>query len=247
MPIPFNSRTLRHWTQRADAISRAELQTVAAQQTEARALRAQLERLIGQADTRLRAAAQTPSPLPVSTDWSWRPDLWATEIWDSHDINSGSKTELDSHVTLFHDCASTELISQQTTLNRSKSGPAFALDIRVFHFDGTFLSLAVDLPPEGSQGLGQNHVLQVDLDLETETPLELFGRLNVKHGPNTEQLVLELDQDAKEQRFEFDLAYANLRERPVDRVWVDLIFERPRMNRIVLRDLAVSRHRRAAM
>ena len=33
---------------------------------------------------------------------------------------------------------------------------------------------------------------------ETESPLEIFGRLNVKHGPNVEQLVREFDRSKGE-------------------------------------------------
>jgi hypothetical protein len=46
---------------------------------------------------------------------------------------------------------------------------------------------------------------------------------------------------------EFDLAYANLNERRIDKVWVDLILENPEMNQITFRDLTFSRRPRAEM
>ena len=46
---------------------------------------------------------------------------------------------------------------------------------------------------------------------------------------------------------EFDLAYTNINEKRVERAWVDLIFESPEMNLIVLRDLTLSRRPRAEL
>ena len=46
---------------------------------------------------------------------------------------------------------------------------------------------------------------------------------------------------------EFDLAYSNLNEKRVERAWIDLIFEGPQMNQIILRDLTFSRRPRAQL
>jgi hypothetical protein len=46
---------------------------------------------------------------------------------------------------------------------------------------------------------------------------------------------------------EFDLAYSNLNEKRVESAWIDLIFESPQMNRVALRDLTLSRRRRAQL
>ena len=44
---------------------------------------------------------------------------------------------------------------------------------------------------------------------------------------------------------EYDLAYSNLNEKRIENIWLDLIFEAPDMNQVVLRDLTFARHRRA--
>ena len=46
---------------------------------------------------------------------------------------------------------------------------------------------------------------------------------------------------------EFDLAYSGLDENRVERAWLDLIFEAPEMNQVMLRDLNMARYRRAAL
>jgi hypothetical protein len=50
---------------------------------------------------------------------------------------------------------------------------------------------------------------------------------------------------AAEAAAEFDLAYTRINEKRVEKAWIDLIFEGPRMNRITLRDLTLIRRMRA--
>jgi hypothetical protein len=117
----------------------------------------------------------------------------------------------------------------------------------VFKFDGSFLSLVIDLPSGATNGLNRNHLLRMSSIIEMEKPLEIFARLNIKHGPNTEQIVRELPLHEADIVVEFDLAYSNLNEKRVEKAWIDLIFEGPEMNQVVLRELTFTRRPRAAM
>ena len=117
----------------------------------------------------------------------------------------------------------------------------------VFRFDGSFLSLVLELPEDVVQGLTRRHLLRMDAVVEMEKPLEIFARLNVRHGPNTEQIVRELPLHDDDVFVEFDLAYTKMNEKRVEKVWIDLIFEGPEMNEIVLRDLTFSRRPRAEL
>ena len=117
----------------------------------------------------------------------------------------------------------------------------------MFRFDGSYLSLVVDLPTAAVTGLRLKHLIRLDVIVEMEKPLEIFARLNIKHGPNVEQIVRELPLNEEEVMVEFDLAYARMNEKRVERMWVDLIFERPEMNQIILRDVTFSRRPRAEL
>ena len=128
---------------------------------------------------------------------------------------------------------------------RAEDIAAFGVRFDVFRFDGSFLSLAVDLPPEALDGIGRRHLIRLELRVETEKPLELFGRLNIRHGPNVEQLVREVAGSTGEFAVEFDLAATRMDEARVERAWLDIIFEGPEMNEIVLRDVTLSRRPRA--
>ena len=57
----------------------------------------------------------------------------------------------------------------------------------------------------------------------------------------------ELPLDQQDVMVEFDLAYSRMNEKRVEKIWLDLIFEAPDMNQVVIRDLTFSRHRRAAI
>ena len=87
----------------------------------------------------------------------------------------------------------------------------------------------------------------MDVIVEMEKPLEIFARLNIKHGPNVEQIVRELPLNEEEVMVEFDLAYTKMNEKRVEKLWVDLIFEGPEMNQIILRDVTFCRRPRAEL
>ena len=98
-----------------------------------------------------------------------------------------------------------------------------------------------------SARLMRAHIDRLIHTADERLALEIFARLNIKHGPNTEQIVRELPLHEEDIVVEFDLAYSNLNEKRVEKVWVDLIFEGPEMNQVILRDLTFSRRPRAAL
>jgi hypothetical protein len=78
-------------------------------------------------------------------------------------------------------------------------------------------------------------------------PFEIFARLNIKHCPSTEQIVRELPLHEADIVVEFDLTYPNLNDKRVEKAWIDLIFEGPELNRVVLPELTFTRRPSAAM
>ena len=156
-----------------------------------------------------------------------------------------TKSMLGNEVTLFHDCAYSELTLRQLRNQREADLAPYGVRLDVFKFYGSFLSLVIDLPQAAVTGLKRTHLLRMDTILEIEKPLEIFARLNIKHGPNTEQLVRELPPGETQFSVEYDLAYSRLNEKRIEKAWIDLIFEAPDMNQVVLRDLTFARFRRA--
>lgn len=246
----FHLRSLRRWRRAAERSAHASLADLRLQRNQARQLRSHLDRLIHTADGRLALPqiGSTQFPRPHGTDWAWRPELWRGPLPERGLAAARTKSQLGDEITLFHDCTISELTLRQLRNTREEDLAPFGLRMDVFQFDGSFLSLVVDLPRAAIQGLNRQYLLRVDSIIESEKPIEIFARLNVQHGPNTEQIVRELPRDSgKSAMVEFDLAYSNLNEKRLEKIWLDLIFEAPDMNQVILRDLTFSRHPRAAI
>ena len=240
-------RLLSRWAMSARDARTAKLSVLRRQSTRARQLRAHLDELIHVADERLSlpVIGSNSFSKPHNADWAWRPEIWRGPLPVRGISSITSKSKLGDEITLFHDCARSELTLRQLRNQREQDLAPYGLRLDVFNFDGSFLSLVIDLPDAGVTGLKRTHLLRMDAIVEMEKPLEIFGRLNIRHGPNTEQIVRELPLSEKNIRVEFDLAYSNLNEKRVERAWIDLIFEGPQMNQVILRDLTFSRRPRA--
>lgn len=238
---------LRRWRGFAEAAASLDLPTLRRFRSRAWSLRRQLDRVIHEAEYRMALPVIGSNAMrrPIGSDWVWRPELWRGPIPVPGMSSVPGRAEIAEGATLFHDCRRSEVTVRQIRNTRETDLAPFGLRLDVFRFDGSFLSLVLDLPPEAVQGLRLRHLIRVDAIVEMEKPLEIFARLNIRHGPNTEQVVRELPLAAGEVMVEFDLAYTNMSEKRVEKIWVDLIFEGPEMNQIILRDVTLSRRPRA--
>jgi hypothetical protein len=238
---------VQRWARAAQQASTEKLATLRQQSIQARLLRAQLDRLIQGADERLAlpVAGSSSFPKPHNADWAWRPALWRAALPIKGLSSVQNKSTLGDEITLFHDCSISELTLRQLRNTREEDLAPYGLRLDVFQFDGSFLSVVVDLPSAATDGLKRAHILRVDCIVEMESRLEIFARLNIQHGPNTEQIVRELPLNDKDITVEFDLAYSSMNEKRVEKAWIDFIFEGPEMNQITLRDLTFSRRPRA--
>lgn len=241
--------SMRRWARAARNANDTVLSELRQSRTSARLLRSHLDRLIHEADERLAlpAVGSTSFPRPHNSDWAWRPEIWRGRLPKPGMSSVETKSMLGNEVTLFHDCTLSELTLRQIRNLREEDLAPYGLRMDVFKFDGSFLSIVIDLPNEAVQGLKKSHLIGMNAIIEMEKPLEIFGRLNIRHGPNTEQIVRELPLNQQETMVEFDLAYSKLNEKRVERAWIDVIFEGPEMNQVTLRDLTFSRRPRAAL
>lgn len=238
---------LARWAIAARKAPTAPLDVLRKQRHRARRLRALVDELNHIADNRLALprVGSNAFARPGGTEWSWRPQLWRGPLARKGMAAVESKTTLGDEVTLFHDCKISELTLRQVRNTREQDLAPYGLRMDVFRFDGSFLSLVIDAPADASKGLQRRHIVRVNAIVEIEKQIEVFARLNIKHGPNTEQLVLELPIGEDDVMVEFDLGYSEINEKRIERVWLDLIFESPEMNQVTIRDLTFCRYPRA--
>ena len=199
------------------------------------------------AESRLVAPREggAPIPSPPGTDWSWRPDIWITRADPRLLAPARNRDMLGHSLSLFHDCGTEEIVLAQRRAGEADSLAAYDLALDCFHFDGSFLSLALTLPEEFFHTLHRNHVLRLTLDTVAEPQTSLLARLNLVQGPNTEQIEARINARGGESWGEFDLSKLGPGERPTTHAWIDLILTRPQMQRLVIRDLTCARYPRA--
>ncbi|GHE01603.1 hypothetical protein U879_16690 [Defluviimonas sp. 20V17] len=240
-------RMLKRWRQAIKTMDSLDPNALRALHGEAGQIRREIDRLTHAADGKLALIAMDADRprRPIGSDWAWRPALWRCPQDPPGLTEIVNQTQLGQEATIFHDCDKSELSLRQLRNHAAEDRAPFAARLDVFRFDGSFLSLVLDFPPEACQGLGRRHVIRMDAIVDLERRIEIFARLNVKHGPNTDQVVRELPLQTPAVMVEFDLGYSDINEKRVEKIWVDLIFETPRMNQITLRDVAFSRRPRA--
>jgi hypothetical protein len=242
-------RTKERWMRLAEAVPDMDSFSLRGVRAEARGLRRQLDRVLQEMDARLTVpplGSGLPQ-MPLGTDWSWRPDLWRGALPEPGAVATTDRTPVGDGVALYHDCPLGEVVVRQVRNDTTEDRAPYGLAIDVFGFRGSFLSLALNLPDAAVTGLKARHLVRAEMVINCDRPLKAFARLNIKHGPNLAQPVSALPEAGRDKVAEFDLAYADLNDKRIERAWIDLILNDAAMTRIVIRDVVVSRRPRAEL
>ena len=242
-------RALARWTSAAQTADKAPLSDLKKQRDAAKVLRGRLNDLLDVADGRLALPkiGSMSFPRPSGTLWAWRPQVWRAPLNPKGVASVPSKTKLGRDFEVFHDCPLSQITMRQLRNTSDTDLAPFGLCIEVFDFRGSFMSLVLNFPETALDGLKKTHILRICPFVEIERHTEVFLRLNIKNGPNTEQLVQEVAVNSADAVVEFDLAYTDLNEKRLGSMWLDMIFENPKMNKITLRDMTLCRYPRAEL
>ena len=238
------------WARLADRLDRRPRPVDPELREEAQLLHRRLSRFLQASDPwMLRKTGLGDEDLPPGTDWHWRPRLLCGQISPQAVVSPDNGHRLGEDAALWHDCPNRALILRQSPRPRPGQAACYAMGIEMMGNSCGFLSLALDLPDDALPGLGADRVLQLDTVMDAERPITIYARINLVQGPNTETMLRQLGHPAEgmgaRRRAEFDLAYADLANRPIERAWLDLIFEQPHLNAVGINDVLVSHHRRA--
>lgn len=248
---PAPRRALQRATRAAAGIARSAtdvpLDELRADLTEAWATRRAVDSAIAAADMRLARPAIGSRAIarPAEADWAWRAEAMRLPLDRAGLAPVTSRADVGRGLTVFHDCPLSEITLRQHRNSSAGDTAPFSLIMDVMGFNGSFLSLALDLPDSLHDGLTRAQLLRVAAVIRIERPVTVFARLNIKHGPNTEQQLYEMGAPGDTQQVEFDLAYIDFAPERVDRMWIDLILNQPAMTRVQIADLTVIRMPRA--
>jgi hypothetical protein len=181
--------------------------------------------------------------------WAQRPAAWSRPARTRRLASTRPGTEVAPGVKLFHDCPLAEIAFHQPLCGPDAPAP-FALSLDVLRFEGSFLSLCLHLNEADAAALTADVVFRVDLEMTIESPVQVYARLNMMHGPNQRQILAGLPFEGRlsgRADAGFDLAYAQIDRDQVSAAWIDVILENPAMNAFLLHDMRLSRNRRAGL
>ena len=212
---------------------------------------ADLRHTLDQFDQRAEARVAATRPVPTDPDmarfldWAGRPVPWAARCIPPGHVQPKGGTELAPGVKLYHDCPLAELTVRQLRNPIQPDLARFGMRLDVLRFQGTYLSLVLDLPDPALSGLTRDSVLAVDFTLESDRPVGLYVRLNLRCGPNVVSMLQELPKEGPGAQVAFDLAYSDMDPDRLESGWIDVMFERPALLELTLRDVILKRTRRA--
>ena len=158
-----------------------------------------------------------------------------------------SGTRLTSNTKVFFDGGDCAVIFKQLRNDISQGFAPYGVALELFQFDGSFLSLAIDLPDSLCRSFTKNELIGLSGEIFAERATGFTIRLNIKHGPNTEQLIQAHDLNWSNIGVEFDLEHLKINVNRVEKIWVYLVFETPNFNRISLTDIAFSKRPRGGI
>lgn len=238
---------LKRWEHDLLAPERLSAQQLQDVHRRLRNMRRDVDRLAATAETAILARVGDLDGIlrPDQCDWAERAWPWRMRLPERMHMNFASPLTLGAGVTLFHDATHAETLLRQDPVRCGRTEAGFALVLEVYRFDGSFVSLAQDLPPAALSGLTLGHFFSLQVSIEVERPITIYARLNIQHGPNCEQIVREIAFSGLHGLAEFDLAFTRIRENRITKAWLDLIFDGPAMNRFAILDMVLLRAPRA--
>lgn len=166
----IHQRSLKRWSRVARVADDVPLASLRHQATQARELRNHLDDVIFNAENRLALPAIGSNSFvkPKTADWAWRPALWRGPLPQVGLVAVDSQTALGSEAAIFHDCRISKLTVRQLRNTREADLAPFGLRMDVFRFDGSFLSIALDLPRDAVTGLLRKHLIRMNTIVETK-------------------------------------------------------------------------------
>ncbi len=179
--------------------------------------------------------------VPPKTQWGFTPSLQSGITQGGVPGNILTGTVLGPHVTLHHGGDGAQFSIEQT----DDYGTGLVFDFADFSSD--FFSLAFEIPQDGVKDLGRQDLVRFALRTQTSEPFEAYARLNLCHGPNTEQIVRPINIGAGESFAEFDIFYTDYEQKRAANAWIDLIINDPAHKRITLEHVIILRRVRASL
>lgn len=179
--------------------------------------------------------------IPPKTQWGFSPKLQNGITQDGLSGKILTGTALGEHVTLHH-----EADGAAFSVHRPDDyGAGLVFEFK--EFAGEYFSLAFEVPVEGVLALGRQGLVRLNLRTRLSEQTKAYARLNLCHGPNTEQIVRMIDIGEGESFVEFDMFYTEFEQNRAASAWIDLIINDPAHMSFALEEVVILRRARASL
>lgn len=199
--------------------------------------RSELDRIARRTETAL-ARGGARAPTPSAAIWTHHLDVFDEPQSPSTLVDPPSGSHPSRGLSIYHDAARGGFTLAQRPSRAKAAGRRFELFYESYDFAGAYLSLAVAIPDDLRRPqVGE--VLRVFVDLSASRLIKTFVRLNLASPNRNDVLHADGELGHGGRVFDFDLAFAAFEPQEGDKIWLDLIIDRPRMVEFALRDLEV--------
>ena len=206
--------------------------------------RAELDRIATKVEARLTRADESEAP-DAGAAWTHRPDIFLLPQNQTIWTNPASGLRPGAGLSIYHDSNGGAFTLAQRPARGRHSALRYEIFFESYEFRGSYLSLALGAPDHLRRPKA-GEALAVDIDLAASRTIKTFLRLNMKTAKTSDVLHADGAIGDGPARFEFDMSFAAFEPGEKDQLWLDIIFDRPRMVEMSIRDLTLSLTTRGA-
>lgn len=206
--------------------------------------RAELDRIAMKVEARLTRADEAEAPTS-DAEWTYRPDIFTLPQDQTIWTNPASGLKPGDGLSVYHDSDGGAFTLAQRPARGKGNSLRYELFFESYEFRGSYLSLVMGVPDHVRRPKA-GEVLAVEIDLAASRHVKAFMRLNMKATQTSDVLHADGTIGEGRARFEFDMSFAAFEPTDQDQLWLDIIFDRPRMVEMSIRDLTLSLTSRGA-
>ena len=223
---------------RGEPVSGADLRTLeAARKTLGTKLR-RLDANLGKAALSERIERATIRK-PARCVLSYRADMHCHENAVTSLVGAAGGVRLGQDMHLYHDCALQEITIHQLPSQKKTVGAPFRMALDILEFKGRYVSFSLELPKDKFASLGRDEVIKIVLTARSENPMAAVVRMNFECGPEVKSQESHAELAGKSVELSFDPTELELSG--IGKIWVDILLNAPRYQRVVFDDIVAHR------
>ncbi len=200
--------------------------------------KAVLEAVAARMERRIARGQSEPRPAPGDR-WTLRPECLDAPVRPPALTDPSSGVGFGANLRLHHDGSRSAFTVSQRPARGGPAGARFEFFFESYEFDGAYFSLTLEAPEEFRRPRRDERIV-ARVDMTASWMIKGYARLKIRGRDGEETLFAEAMFGDGERRFDFDFAFVPFDLGPTDALWLDLIFDRPRMAEFAIRDLSLA-------